>query len=262
MFNIFSYILYNLSNLLFAALIPNNFAKFFFINYSLASGIFTFIVFYHFSKKLLFSEKTIMTSSFVLIFLSALFNSAIYIIWLFTFLLIYSDYFFSQRKNFLLNFVLKFSLLLSSFLVYQNFLDPIFVLKIKFIIIYLSFLFYYLFCEKNSFSALKVSSPLKYNILTCLIYFSTLLALNFMISESFIKIVYISFQILIGIQLKLFDLKIRKIDLKNINFEAFFILVSFLYLLFLIYYSKIYYLILFYFLIFLSLNFLKKKYIN
>lgn len=261
MFNISSYILYNLSNLLFALLIPNSFTKIFFINYSISSGIFTFIIFYHFSKKNIFSEKSMMIISTFLILLSELLNSNIYIIWLFTFLIIYSDYFFSQRKNYLVNFFFKFLLLISSFLLYQNFLYPTEVLKIKIIITYSALIFYYLFCKKYEFSALKVNSPLKYNFWTCLIYFGSLFFITIIVPNIFIKIIYISFQILIGIQLKLFDLKIRDIKVKYLNTEIIFGSLSFSYLIFLSLYSSLYYIIVFYLLIFLSLNFCKKKYI-
>ena len=39
----------------------------------------------------------------VFILLSEVLNSNVYIIWLFTYLAIYSDYFFSQRKNYFVN---------------------------------------------------------------------------------------------------------------------------------------------------------------
>ena len=261
MINITSYFLYSISNFLFILLIPNNFTKLFFLNYPIASGFFTFIVFYHFSKKKFFLEKHIMIISALLILLSELFNSDIYIIWLFTFLIIYSDYFFSQRKNYLINFYFKLLLCVSSLLLYQNFLNPIFVLKIKIITIYLTFIFYYLFCKKYQFLRLKVTSPIIYNFLTCLIYYLSLFLLTILVSDVYIKIVYISFQILIGIQLKLFDIKIRNIKLKYNNIEILFNLISFLYLIFLGIYLNLYFLVIFYVIVFLSLNFIKKKYI-
>jgi hypothetical protein len=261
-FNISSYILYNLSNLVFVLLIPNNFTKLFFINYSFASGIFTFIIFYHFSKKNFFSEKTIIFIITLLILLAELINSKIYIVWFFTFLIIYSDYFFSQRKNYIVNFVFKLLLLISSFLLYQNYLYPTEVLKIKIIIIFFTFIFYYLFSKKYEFSSLKVNSPIKYNFWTCLIYFGSLFLLTIIVPDNLIKIIYISLQILIGIQLKLFDLKIRDIRIKYLNTNSIFRVLSFSYLIFLSLYSQLYYLIVFYLMIYLSLNFLKRKYIT
>lgn len=262
MLNISSYILYNLSNLIFALLIPISFTKIFFLNYSIASGIFTFLIFYHFSKKNILKEKNILIVSSILIFLSELFESEGFLIWLFTFFIIYSDYFFSQRKNYLVNFSLKLLLFITSFLLYQDFLGPINVLKIKIIIIYLIFIFYYLFCTKHNFFALKVSSPIKYNFWTCLIYFLSLFLLTVMVPNNFLKIIYISFQIIIGLQLKLFDLKIRDIKLKYVNIDIIFGVISFIYIFILSIYLSLHYIVLIHLFIYLSLNFLKKKYIK
>ena len=203
-----------------------------------------------------------MILSTFLIFLSEFFNSTIYIVWLFTYLLIYSDYFFSQRKNYFVNFYFKFFLFISSFFLYQDFLYPIEVLKIKIIIIYLTFASYYLFCKKHDLIPLKVNSPLEYIFWTCVIYFGSLSLLTIIVPNNFIKIIYISFQILIGIQLKLFDLKIRDIKIKYFNTDLIFRLVSFSYLIFLGFYSNLYYITVFYIVIFLILNFIKKKYIT
>lgn len=262
MLNISSYILYNLSNLLFAILIPANFTKIFFLNYSIASGIFTFLIFYHFSKKNILTEKKILIVSSILIFFSQLFVSESVLIWFFTFFIIYSDYFFSQRKNYLVNFILKLCLFVTSLLLYQDFLHPIYVLKIKIIIIYLMFIFYYLFCKKYNVFALKVNSPIKYNFWSCLIYFLSLFLLTVLVPNNFLKIIYISFQIIIGLQLKLFDIKIRDIKIKYLNLDIFFGILSFLYMFVLSIYSNLYYIILIHLFIYLSLNFLKKKYIT
>lgn len=262
MFNISSYIFYNLSNLLFIFLIPSSFAKLFFLNYSIASGFFTFLIFYHFSKKNFFSEKSIMIASTLILFLLEIFKSNIIIIWFFTFFVIYSDYFFSQRKNYILNFNFKLILLLSSLLLYQNFLKPVDVLKIKILIVYFTFIFYYFFCKKSEFLNLKVNSPIAYNFWTCLIYFTSLFLLTIIIEETFIKIIYISFQILIGAQLKLFDIKIRNINIKYKYIESIFVIISFLYLILISMYSNLYFIIIFYLIVFLILTFIKKKYIT
>ena len=261
MINILSYIFYNLSNLLFVILLPKSFVKIFFINYSVASGLFTFLVFYHFTKKKFFKENNLIYMiTFGLILLEFI-NTKAYIIWYFTFLLIYSDYFFSQRKNFLINISFKILLFFSSFFLYKNFLDPIEVIKIKIIIIYFTFIFYYLFAKKNKFLILKVSSPIVYNLWTCLIYFSTLFFITIFVPDLFIKIIYISFQIIIGIQLKLFDLKIRSFKLDYSKINIIFNLLSFSYIFILSIYTNVHYLILIYLIIFFSLNFLRSKYI-
>ncbi len=262
MLNISSYILYNLSNLLFAILIPTNFTKIFFLNYSIASGIFTFLIFYHFSKKNILTEKKILIFISLFIFFSELFDSESFLIWLFTFFIIYSDYFFSQRKNYLVNFILKLLLFISSLLLYQDFLKPINVLKIKIIIIYMIFIFYYLFCKKYEFFTLKVNSPINYNFWSCLIYFSSLFLLTLIVPNNFLKIIYLSFQVIIGLQLKLFDLKIRGIKIKFVNLDIFFVIISFFYIFILSIYLNLYHIVLIHLFIYLSLNFLKKKYIT
>lgn len=261
MINIFSYLFYNLSNFIFIFLIPDNFTKLFLINYSISSGIFTFLIFYHFSKKNILTEKKIILLISFFILLSKLINSMILFIWLFTLLLIYSDYFFSQRKNFILNFIFKLTLMISSFLLLKDFLNPIIVIQIKIIIIYFTLISYYLFFKYSPFLSLKINSPIIYNFWTCLIYFFSLFILTLFVPDDYSKIVYISFQILIGFQLKLFDLKIRNIKIENINFDKIFTATSFSYLICLSIYSKIYYLVLFYLIVFLSLKYLKRKYI-
>ena len=262
MINLSSYILYNLSNLIFILLIPSSFTKLFFINYSIASGVFTFVTFYHFSKKNILSEKNIMIIVSVNILLIEIINSDIFTIWVYTQAIIYADYFFSQRKNFILNFFFKLNLLISSLLLYQDFLDPASVLKIKILIIYFSFIIYYFLSSKNKFIPLKINSPIIYNLCTCLIYFSSLLILTIILPNNFVKILYISFQIIIGLQLKLFDLKIRNINFGKFNIDLIFGIFSISYFIFLTIYSKIYYLIFFYLIVYLTLNFLKTKYIK
>ena len=260
MFNFISYILFNLSNLFFLILIPDYFTKFFLVNYSISSGIFIFFVFYYFSKKEFFSERTLFIINTFLIFISEFFNNDNYTIILFAYLLIYSDYFFSQKKNYIINFFLKLLLLFTSFLLYESFLHPILVLKLKIILIYSVFLVYFFLCKKFPTSSLNVNSPLMYTFLTCVIYYSSLLLLAIIITDNYIKLVYLSFQILIGIQLKFYDLRIRKINF-NILLEYFFWLISFLYLIFIISYTKLYFLIPYHLIIVLSLNLIKKKYI-
>lgn len=261
MLNITSYVLYNLSNLLFILLIPDSFAKLFLSNYSVASGIFIFLAFNYFSKKPIFSDKLIIITSVISIFLLEFFDFNIQLIWLFTFLVIYSDYFFSQRKNHLINFIFKLLLLLSSLFLYDNYFSGFVVLKIKIVIIILTLIYYNFFCKRYDVNFLKIQFPIIYTFLNSLIYFSSLYLIAILIPENFLKISYISFQILIGIQLKLFDLEIRNFKIKhkiiNIMFGAF----SILYLIFLGIFTQLYLIIIFYIFIFLSLNFIKKKYV-
>jgi hypothetical protein len=259
--NILSYFFYNLSNLILFILIPSKFEKFFFLNYSIASGIFTFVVFYHFSKKKIVSEKLFLTTSLLFLLLGIKIESDLILIWIYTFLLIYSDYFFSQIKVNLINFLFKFILMLSSFLLYNNFLSPKYVLIIKIILIIFFFLITFIFFKNYKIKLLHINSPLVYNFLTCLIYFSSLFVVSLVIESEILKIVYISFQLLIGLQLKIFDIEIRNINFKYFNLYYFFSFICFVYLITLCLFINSYGLLIFYLLIFLILNLVKKKFI-
>ena len=261
MLNITSYVLYNLSNLLFILLIPDSFAKLFLSNYSVASGIFIFLAFNYFSKKPIFSDKLIIITSVISIFLLEFFDFNIQLIWLFTFLVIYSDYFFSQRKNYLINFFFKLLLFVSSLLLYDDYLSGFVVLKIKITIIILTLIYYDFFCKKYEVIFLRIKFPITYTFLNSLIYFSSLYILTILIPNNFLKITYISFQILIGMQLKLFDLEVRNFKIKHKNINRIFGFFSILYLFFLSIFTELYLISIFYILVFFSLNFLKKKYI-
>ena len=261
MINILSYIFYNLSNVIFLILIPSVFEKFFFLNYSISSGFFTFIVFYHFSKRKIIPEKLFLVISLLLLLLSIRIDLDLILIWTYTFLLIYSDYFFSQIKINLINFLFKTLLMLSSFLLYENFLSPEYVLKIKIVLILLFFLVFYIFFKNSKLLLLKINSSLLYNLCTCIIYFSTLFIITIFIQSQVLKIVYISFQILIGLQLKIFDIEIRNINFKYFNLHYACVVISFFYLISLSLYVNSLFLILFYLLIFSALYFVKKFFI-
>jgi hypothetical protein len=262
MINILSYFFYNVSNLIFFILIPTIYAKVFFLNYSIASGFFTFIVFYHFSKKKIIPEKLFLIISLLLLLLSIKIDVDKILIWIYSFLLIFSDYFFSQRKIKIINFFFKFVLMLSSFLLYKSFLSPEYVLKIKIILILFFFLIFYTFFKNSKASLLKINSSLLYNFCTCSIYFSSLFVITIIIQSEFLKIVYISFQILMGVQLKIFDMEIRNINFKYLNLYYMFTLISFIYLIIISIYVNSYILFIFYLLTFAILNFAKKKFIK
>ena len=262
MINITSYVLYNLSNLLFALLIPEYFIKNYFINYSIASGIFTLIVFYNFSKEQILSEKYLVIFSVFCIFLLEIIETDIGIIWLFTLLIIYSDYFFSQSKNYLLNFYFKFLLFVLSLFLYEEIMNPILVLKLKIFLVLITLAIYNIFFEKTPLIPLNLTSPVKYNISTCLIYFFSLFLIPLITPDNFIKEIYISFQILIGIQLKIFDLKIRSLNFKILNLNAIFLFISVIFISYLMIYLSLYQIVILYVFLIISLSLLKRKYIG
>ena len=66
MINISSYILFNLSNLIFIVLLPSNFLKVFLINFSIASGIFSYLALLIFSNtNFKLSEKYVICVGFL-----------------------------------------------------------------------------------------------------------------------------------------------------------------------------------------------------
>ena len=82
------------------------------------------------------------------------------------------------------------------------------------------------------------------------------------ISIIFVKLIYITFQILIGFQLKIFDLKIRDIYINSFNLDILFNIFSFICIIFVSFLSELYYLIVFHLFVFFSLALVKKKYIS
>ena len=135
------------------------------------------------------------------------------------------------------------------------------VLKIKIITVLIALLYYFFFSKKSLSKPLKVNSPIIYNFFTCLIYFLSLFLITILVPNNFVKLIYITFQILIGFQLKIFDLKIRDIYIKSFNIDFLFNIFSFTCIIFVSFLSGLYYLIFFYLFVFISLSLVRKKYI-
>lgn len=232
---IVSFFLYNLSNVLLIILLPKELSKEFLNFYSFFSGIFSFLIFYNFAKLNFLNKKTVIVLGIILLATLFKYPSLELLIILYVFILLFSDYFFSQSNLEKLNFIFKFILLISSCLLFFNF-SLVFVLKTKCIIIILFLLFSSFF--EVSIKTLKVNSPINYSILTCLIYFGTLFLITLLSDNEIVKIFYISLQIFLGLKLKIFDLKIRDIKLKIFNFEKLFNIFSIIFFLILSIYFK------------------------
>ncbi len=260
MINIISFFFFNLSNITFAILIPNELSKLFFLNFSLSSGVFTFLVFYNFSKKEFISYKVTYLISLILITIFHLIENLNFLIWFYTFLILYSDYFFSQKQNKINNLIFKILLFVSSLLLFQNILSLGAVIKIKILIVIL-FLILFEFTKYKETIKLKVNSPVKYTIWTCLIYFGSLFIISILMSSEILKYAYISLQIFIGLQLKIFDMKIRNIYLKNKKFEYLLFFLGIIYFItFSIYFSD-YKILIIFILSLMGLNYAKNKFI-
>lgn len=214
-----SFFLYNLSNLLLIVLVPKDIAKEFLNYYSLASGIFSFLVFYNFSKKNYIKNIYVIILSFLILIYSIYYENLLLITTVYVFVLLYGDYYFSQSKEELLNFIFKFSLLVSTLIILLDF-NIFQVLKIKILIlaVFLSFLFF----KKSSFKTLKVNSPVIYSLCTCFIYFGALFITSVISSSDIVKIFYISIQVFLGLKLKIFDMNIRNIKFQFFNINKFF----------------------------------------
>jgi len=257
--NILSYILFILSNLIFLILIPSEFNKIFFINYSVANGVFSYLV------VLIFSRKENLDVRFFLIFffLTSLYcyikADLITLIWLYTSILIYADYFFSQKKYIYSNLFIRLLLfLLSCLLLFEQF-TLFFVMYIKVLFLLVCITIYYILRIYLS-HPLKVKKPNLYVISTCIIYFGSLYIIAYISINEFLKLFYISFQFFLSIRLKLFDLNIRGILKINNHSKTLFIL-AFIYFTILSIYSTSYIMFILYLTSHFSLSYVEKKFI-
>lgn len=264
MINLISFFFYNLSNLIFIILIPEYYIKSYLINFSLGSGLFTALVFFNFVERQFINEKLLVIFGIIFLIIINFLNLYDILIWLYAFLIIFSDYFFSQRYQKSLNFFFKTILLLTSILVYFEKIFSVYdVINIKISTI-LFFISIYQFFENQKFIKLKVKSSVKYNIITSLIYFGSLFFISIFIENIMVKYFYLMFQIGLGVKLKFFDLNIRgiKTQFLNLNFERTFdIAFSIAAVLFSIYFSE-YIVIVIFILANFILNNVKKKYIS
>lgn len=255
---IISFFLYNLSNVLLIVLLPTDVSKEFLNFYSFSSGIFSFLIFYNFTNSNFLNRYTVIVIGIFILVILIKYPSLELLIILYVFILLFSDYFFSQSNLKKLNLIFKFILLILSTLLFFNF-SLIFVLKAKCILILLCLLLSNFF--KVSIKTLKVNSPLNYSIYTCLIYFGSLFLISLLSDNEIIKIFYISLQILLGLKLKIFDLKIRDIELKIFDFEKLFNVFSiFFFLILSIYFREVIYFFI-YLISYYFLEHVKKKYI-
>ena len=260
MINVTSYFLYNLSNLLIIILIPSDVASDYLNIYSVGSGIFSFYVFYHFSIKELIKKKTIIIVGISSVVLDYFFTSSIlFIVFIYTFLLIHSDYYFSQSNLKKTNFVFKFLLLITSLLLFFK-IHIIIIIYIKIIII----CFFYIFSNylKVNKIGLKIKSPLKYSLFTCTIYFGSLFLISIIADILTVKIFYIFMQLFLGFKLKLFDLEIRSLSSTKLNLNLLMNIFSFIFIVVLSFFYNEFLILVIYIISALSLDYVKKEFIK
>ncbi len=258
--NILSYFIFFLSNLVFLILIPSELNKVFFVNYSIANGVFSYFI------VLIFSQKKIIDTKFSLFFftLFTIFcftsDSLIFLIWFYTSILIYADYFFSQKKYIKSNLFIKFSLLLISCLLFFDQFSLYLVMNIKILYLLICILTFYILKIDQS-NTLEVKKPNLYVISTCIIYFGSLYIIAFITVNELIKLFYISFQVFLSIRLKIFDLNIRGI-LKINKYGKIIFISALIYFMTISIFSNLYFLLILFLISYFSLDYVDKKFIQ
>ena len=258
--NITSYSFFVLSNIILLLLIPENQSKNFFLHYSVANGIFSYIVVLIFSKNIQFDIKYFIIIIITLLITANYLSIFNLLIWIYTLVVIFSDYFFSQKKYIKTNLFIKFFLFASSFLLLVEEIHISMVLNIKIFFLVSIILLFYLKKIHDSFS-LKVKHPNLYVMSTCLIYFGSLYLIAYFSLIEFLKIFYISFQIFLSLKLKIFDLNIRGI-IKFHKVDKIMFLIGLFYFIFFSIYTNIYFIILLFMISYLLLNYVEKKFIK
>ena len=129
--NILSYFIFFLSNLVFLILIPSELNKVFFLNYSIANGVFSYFIVLLFSQKKIIDTKFSLLLFILLTIFCFMIDNLTFLIWFYTLILIYADYFFSQKKYIKSNLLIKFSLLLISCLLFFDQFSLHLVMNIK-----------------------------------------------------------------------------------------------------------------------------------
>ena len=258
--NILSYFIFFLSNLVFLMLIPSELNKVFFSNYSIANGVFSYFI------VLLFSQKKIIDTKFALLFFILLtifcfmFDNLTFLIWFYTLILIYADYFFSQKKYIKSNLLIKFSLLLISCLLFFDQFSLYLVMNIKILYLLVCISTFYIF-KIDSSNSLEVKKPNLYVISTCVIYFGSLYIIAFITVNELIKLFYISFQVFLSIRLKIFDLNIRGI-LKINKYGKILFISALIYFMAISIYFNLYLLLILFLISYISLDYVDKRFVQ
>lgn len=258
--NILSYFLFTLSNLTFIFLIPSEISKIFLLNYSIANGVLSYLVVLLFSKKKILDVKFFLSFFIVSIIYCYFFLNLASLIWLYTFKLIYSDYFFSQKKYIRSNLLIKFFLFLISCLLFFDQFTIVLVMNIKIIFLIICITIFYILKIHQS-RPLEIKRPNYYIVSTCVIYFGSLYIIAFVSENEFIKLFYISFQIFLSIRLKIFDLNIRGI-LKLKKYGKILFILACVYFMIITIYSSSYFLFILFLITYYFLSYAEKKFIN
>ena len=258
MLNFLSYFLFNLANVILIVFVSSQDTLVFLNYYSIGNGIFTFFIFYNFSKKNILKSGQVLLVGLFLLLIHYFYNTNNILILLYVFFFFFSDYYFSQSNLNFLNFIFKLLLLLSSFLVIFFNLNNVLLVKIILILLFLFITFF----KINDFKPLKVRSPIIYIFAICIIYHGSLFLISIIFNLEIVKYFYILLQVLIGIKLRLFDLKIRDINIKLKNLDRTYDLSALFLVLLISYFFDNYLFLLIFSICLLNLNYVKKKFIS
>ena len=258
--NISSYFLFLLSNLVFLILIPSDLSKNFLINYSIANGIFSYFFVFLFSKKEIIDIRYFLFFFLIATIYCYISRDLVSLIWVYTFILIYADYFFSQKKYIKSNLFIKLILLFISCLLIFDQFTLFIVMNIKILFLIICITIFYILKIHLSYP-LEVNRPNLYVISTCIIYFGSLYIIAFISINEFIKLLYISFQLFLSIRLKIFDLNIRGI-LKVNKYGNILFFLTCLYFIMISIFSNSYFILVLFLFSYFSLNYNEKKYIK
>ena len=258
--NILSYSLFTLSNLVFIFLIPSEISKIFLLNYSIANGVLSYVIVLLFSKKKILDVRFFLSLFLVSIVYCYFFLNLVILIWLYTFILIYSDYFFSQKRFIISNLLIKFFLFLISCLLFIDQFTIVLVMNIKIIFLIICITIFYILKIHLSLP-LEIKRPNYYVVSTCAIYFGSLYIIAFVSANEFINLFYISFQIFLSIRLKIFDLNIRGI-IKLKKYGKILFILACIYFMIITIYSSSYFLFILFLITYYSLSYAEKKFIN
>ena len=258
--NILSYFIFFLSNLVFLILIPSELNKVFFLNYSIANGVFSYFIVLLFSQKKIIDTKFSLLLFILLTIFCFMIDNLTFLIWFYTLILIYADYFFSQKKYIKSNLLIKFSLLLISCLLFfdQFSLHLVMNIKILYLLVCIS-TFYILKIDTSN--SLEVKKPNLYVISTCVIYFGSLYIIAFITVNELIKLFYISFQVFLSIRLKILDLNIRGI-LKINKYGKILFISALIYFMTISIYFNLYFLLILFLISYFSLDYVEKRFIQ
>ena len=105
------------------------------------------------------------------------------VVWVYSFVLIYADYFFPKKVQ-VINLLLKISLFILTPLILLDSFNAILIIKIKLFNIYF---FDFFFFKRKKNTDIKVSHPINYTILTCIIYFGSLFLISNLFEDNILK---------------------------------------------------------------------------